>query len=198
MSCLIFCLPVNTAWYVCPHACTAWYMFLPACTAWYMCLPACRSWYVYLHAFTVWYMCLHLQHDICAYLHVHHDICAYLHVQHDICAYLHVQHEGKRNQSMNTPAQSLLGSYASNLCHLYFCWQEQSWLHLSVAGWLHVVVTLYVTVLLTNLQISWCIACSNCSLLRIARTLPLLLLAQYGVVTSTLDSHTSYLWYIII
>jgi len=90
--------------------------------------------------------------------------------------HLQVQHEGKRNQSMNIPEQSLLGSYDSSLCHLYFCSQEQSLLHLRVDGFVH---------------ISWCIACSNWSLLTIARTFPLLLLAQNGVVTSTLDSHTS-------
>merc|ERR1712203_8432 len=39
--------------------------------------------------------------------------------------------------------------------------------------------------------ISWCIACSNSLLFRIARTFPLLLLAQYGVTISTLDWHTS-------
>ena len=43
----------------------------------------------------------------------------------------------------------------------------------------------------THEQISWCIACSNSLLLRMARTLPLLLLAQKGEVTSTLDSQTS-------
>ena len=47
--------------------------------------------------------------------------------------HLQTQQDGKRNQSMKTPAQSLLGSYASSLCHLYFCWHEQSLLHLGVA-----------------------------------------------------------------
>jgi len=90
--------------------------------------------------------------------------------------HLQAQHEGKRNQSMKIPEQSLLGSYARSLCHLYFCSQEQSRLHLRVEGFVH---------------ISWWMACSNWSLFTIARTLPLLLLAQKGVVTSTFDSHTS-------
>jgi len=44
-------------------------------------------------------------------------------------SHLHTQQEGKRNQSMNIPLQSLSGSYASNLCHLYFCSHPQSSLH---------------------------------------------------------------------
>merc|ERR1719431_2424617 len=80
------------------------------------------------------------------------------------------------NQSMKIPEQSLFGSYASNRCHLYFCSHVQSRLHLGVFGLLH---------------ISWWIACSNSLLFRIARTFPLLLLAQYGVTISTLDWHTS-------
>ena len=47
--------------------------------------------------------------------------------------YLQTQQEGKRNQSMKTPAQSLLGSYAISRCHLYFCSHEQSRAHRSVA-----------------------------------------------------------------
>merc|ERR1719347_652757 len=77
---------------------------------------------------------------------------------------------------MKTPAQSLLGSQASNLCHLYFCSQLQSLLHLPV-------------VLLV--QISWCMACSNSLLLSMALTLPLLLLARYGVTISILLEQTS-------
>lgn len=46
-----------------------------------------------------------------------------------IGSHRHTQQEGNRNQSMNIPLQSLSGSYASNLCHLYFCSHPQSPLH---------------------------------------------------------------------
>ena len=42
-------------------------------------------------------------------------------------------------------------------------------------------------ILLTDPQISWWMACSNSLLLTMARTLPLLLLAQKGVTTSIED-----------
>lgn len=38
----------------------------------------------------------------------------------------HTQQEGNKNQSINIPLQSLSGSYANNLCHLYFCSHPQS------------------------------------------------------------------------
>ena len=64
---------------------------------------------------------------------LHLNIQAYCRCRRRIFIFdLQTQQEGKRNQSMKTPAQSLLGSYASSLCHLYFCSQEQSRLHLRV------------------------------------------------------------------
>ena len=45
--------------------------------------------------------------------------------------------------------------------------------------------------IVTYEQISWWMACSNSLLFRMALTLPLLLLAQKGEVTSTFDSQTS-------
>ena len=63
--------------------------------------------------------------------------------------------------------------------------------HSENRGICHPVHTKYVTSSATHEQISWCIACSNSLLLRMARTLPLLLLAQKGVTTSTDDWHTS-------
>lgn len=40
-------------------------------------------------------------------------------------SHLQTQQEGKRNQSMKIPLQSLSVSYESNRCHLYFCSQPQ-------------------------------------------------------------------------
>ena len=93
---------------------------------------------------------------------------------------------------MKIPEQSLFGSYASNLCHLYFCSHVQSRPHLGVLGLLQAVIhILNPQQYWKYLHISWWIACSNSLLFRIARTFPLLLLAQYGVTISTLDWHTS-------
>ena len=95
---------------------------------------------------------------------------------------------------MNIPAQSSLGSYASRRCHLYFCSQEQSLLQRAVEVFLkYCCWRIIFDHLDTCVQISWCTACSNSLLLTTALSSPLLFIAQNGVSTSLLDSHTSFL-----
>ena len=73
-----------------------------------------------------------------------------------LATYLQVQQEGKRNQSMKMPEQSLLGSKDSRRCHLYFCSQEQSRLHRRVEGALGVdMIVIGLFEVYSYVQISW-------------------------------------------
>lgn len=56
------------------------------------------------------------------YVHGFHS-CVLLIIQ---GLHLQTQQDGNKNQSMNMPIQSLLGSYARRRCHLYFCSHPQS------------------------------------------------------------------------